>query len=43
MKTYNNLWKEFISISNFVKAYKDARKGKGKQQSVKDFNKAMEY
>lgn len=37
MKTYNNLWKEFISVSNFAKAYKDARKGKGKQQSVKDF------
>ena len=37
MKTYNHLWEDFISIDNFVRAYKDARKGKGKQRMVKDF------
>lgn len=37
MKTYNNLWEQFISIENFVKAYKDARRGKGKQRTVAEF------
>jgi hypothetical protein len=37
MKTYAHLWEKFISIENFVKAYKDARKGKGKQRSVQKF------
>lgn len=37
MKTYTNLWGEFISVKNFVRAYKDARRGKSKQKSVSDF------
>lgn len=37
MKTYKNLWEKFISIDNFVIAYKNARKGKNKQKSVSEF------
>lgn len=37
MKTYTHLWEKFISVDNFVKAYKNARKGKGKQRSVQEF------
>jgi len=37
MKTYNNLWDDFISVENFVRAYKDARRGKGQQRTVADF------
>lgn len=37
MKTYNGLWEFFISVENFVLAYKDARKGKRKQMSVREF------
>jgi len=37
VRTYTNLWDEFISVQNFVRAYKDARKGKGKQRSVAEF------
>lgn len=38
MKTYTKLWEDFISVDNFIKAYKDARRGKRKQKSVTDFN-----
>lgn len=37
MRTYTNLWDDFISVQNFVRAYKDARRGKSKQKSVSDF------
>ena len=37
MKIYRHLWEAFISVGNFVRAYKDARKGKGWQRSVSGF------
>lgn len=37
MKTYTGLWDDFISTGNFVRAYKDARKGKGHQAEVVEF------
>ena len=37
MKTYNNLWEQFISVENFVRAYKNARRGKSHQRTVAEF------
>lgn len=42
MKTYKNLWDEFISKENFEKAYKNAKKGKNYQRSVREFGEDWE-
>ena len=42
MKTYKNLWDEFISKENFELAYRNSIKGKGKQKSVREFKKNWE-
>ena len=42
MKTYKNLWNNFISKENFELAYKNAIKNKSKQKQIKKFNKNKE-
>lgn len=42
MKTYKNLWDEFISKENFELAYKNSIKGKSRQKSVAEFKKNWE-
>lgn len=37
MKTYKNLYEQFISKENFELAYHNARKGKKKQRQVRKF------
>ena len=39
MKTYNNLWEQFISIENFESAAKKAIKSKKSKKSVQQFMK----
>ena len=39
MKTYKHLWEKFITEENFELAYKNAIKGKSKQQQVIEFKK----
>lgn len=42
MKSYSNLWEEFVSKENFELAYKNAIKGKSKQKQVREFKKSKE-
>ena len=42
MKSYSNLWEEFVSKENFELAYKNAIKGKSKQKQVREFKKNKE-
>lgn len=42
MKTYNNLWEQFISKENFALALHDSQLGKKKQKQVIEFNKNPE-
>lgn len=42
MKTYNNLWDEFISRENFELACKNSQKRKKRQYQVREFNENYE-
>ena len=42
MRSYNNLWEKFISKDNFILAYKNSIKGKGKQKQVRVFKENWE-